>query len=456
MPSSAHLSMVDLMAYFDATVSPEEARTILAHLETCDLCRAQHDEFCAFQDELEDPEFAHRPVPDTIPEPSEQQVEEFRALASRLDVEDAEAGRLLPFLLTGSPDDWRTHAAQPSVTMTWALIHHLLDEGHRFLTIQPSHALDLALFAGDCCAYLPDATSREQDHKAHFTGLAFKEKANALRMLGRLPEATHATETATLWLLMSTNGEFEVAGVQYIRAAILWSQRDLVSARRVVRASAKTFALYGDSEQCRKSEVLEAGILYEMGQVAEARDLALRLLKSAQTDKDLALQARLCANLAQCVGDLGDPEGAGNYYLTAMSLYDELGLKTENVRLRWSLGDLTARTGRPNDGLILLERAERDFEDLGMLGEAGMVALSRAELLLTAGHFAEVATICHTVIARFEKLGAAKNALQALEYLREAMVAGRSTPVLIREVREFLQHLPTDPSRAFEPPPPIA
>jgi len=239
----------------------------------------------------------------------------------------------------------------------------------------------------------------------------------------------------------------------YARAAVLWNEHRFDEALRLIRSCGQTFASYGDTVQRRSALTLEAGILFQRGDIREARNLTLHILEQARSEGDIALQARLCANLGHCNRDLGDHDSAGSYYLLAVTMYDELRMTTESVRLRRSLGELLAQTGKFADALNMVTRTEKDFEQLGMTADAGMVALLRAEILLALGRPDEAAATCVSLPDRFAQLGASAQVLQAVSFLKDLTTTGRATAAAMRHVRTFLEKLPAEPTLLFAPPP---
>jgi hypothetical protein len=130
-----------------------------------------------------------------------------------------------------------------------------------------------------------------------------------------------------------------------------------------------------------------------------------------------------------------------------------LGIETERTRSRWLLGHALAACGRYHDAVPILRQTWREFEQLDVIGDAGLVALELAEMLLVLGQHDEVPSICREVIGQFTRAGMASRALTALSFLREAIAVGQATPSLVQHVSNFLRQLPAEQPRLFAPAP---
>jgi hypothetical protein len=107
--------------------------------------------------------------------------------------------------------------------------------------------------------------------------------------------------------------------------------------------------------------------------------------------------------------------------------------------------------GRVAEGLPVLRQAWREFDELEMYGSSALVALEVAEALLVMGQPNEVPAICRMLLDHFTERGRTSRAVTALAFLREAIAAGKATPSLVQQVRDFIKDLPRNPTRAFKP-----
>ncbi|HEU5163625.1 MAG TPA: hypothetical protein VFV54_10795, partial [Thermoanaerobaculia bacterium] len=134
-------------------------------------------------------------------------------------------------------------------------------------------------------------------------------------------------------------------------------------------------------------------------------------------------------------------------------LFKEFGMTSEVVAARWGLGRLMASTGRFDEALDRLRSAQAEIEKLGFSGDAALITLDVAEVLLALDRPAEVPVLCRTLVDRFAKSGSNERALRALSYLREAAEAGKVSTELVRYVRNYVAEAPRQPQLLFLPPP---
>ncbi len=449
-----HIPSEVLLTYIDDPTSIDDPAALSAHLRGCIDCQGDLDELRRLDDRLHGAVLWREPHPDDAPRPDDSFFEKMKALSTRLDGERRKADEVVPLLTDGDPATWRSRATFYKGAITITLLRQILNEADRLLDSAPTRSLELALFAAELAGSInPGADRHERDRLQSFTAHAHLEQGKANRFLGNLRDAHVALDRAAALFALTFNPNYDLAFVDYARASVLWIEHRFDEALTLIRACAQTFSAFGDIKQRQKCLTLEAGILYQRGDVMEARNLSLHLMEGAREENDLALQARLCGNLAICNRDLGDFDSAGSYFFLAITLFDDLGMKTESIRMRWSLADLLARSGKFADALDMVTRAEREFDELGMTGEAGMVALLRAEVLLALDRTAEAEAVCQQLPERYTRIGAPAQALQAVAFLRDIGRAHAATPTAVRYVRSFLERLPAEPSLLFAPPP---
>jgi tetratricopeptide (TPR) repeat protein len=196
-------------------------------------------------------------------------------------------------------------------------------------------------------------------------------------------------------------------------------------------------------------------VLFDRNRYREARELFLALVVMAKNAGDAATLARLYLNIANCQLRLNELPSADVYFARALSLYEALGLETERIRTRWSIGCLRIAAGEVADGLGRLREAQREFEELGARTDAALVTLDIAEALLagaTSTGAREAAELCAGLVRGFSEVGMTGNALTALGLLQEAFASGAVTPQLVRQVREYLQSQPDHDGLPFVPP----
>jgi tetratricopeptide (TPR) repeat protein len=179
----------------------------------------------------------------------------------------------------------------------------------------------------------------------------------------------------------------------------------------------------------------------------------MELVRPVQVEHDVHTLAQLFNNIGNCCLELGELDAAGTYLLQAVSIFEDLGIKVDAIHCRWTIGRLMLSSGRMTEALAKLRAIHEDFEQMHMVGEAGLVGLDMVEALLRLGKSDEASLICRYLVERFTNAGMSTNAVTALAYLREALAAGKATPKLASHVRNYLKELPRHREPLFAPPP---
>jgi tetratricopeptide (TPR) repeat protein len=446
---SGHYDELALQDYLDDPESFEGRDDLEEHVEYCLRCQARLDELRAFDAALTTTLWDVGGTGETP--------EAIRALADLLVREDAEADDLLVSLL-GSPASFRRAniTARP-LMLTAGVVRRLCEETRHLRERQPMHALVVADAAIAIADQLPPgrypAVLLDE-----LRGGAWLERANVLRYLGRHVEALDATDIASRAFARTPVAVFSIALVDYLRGVIYVETQRHDEALRLVRRSARIFRQFGENERFVHARMVEAAVLYDRSSYREARDLFLSLIKIAKDLGAAATLARLYSNVADCQLRLHELESAEMYFARALSLYEALGLHTERIRTRWSIGSLRIAAGDLPDGLRRLREARRELDELGVRSDAALVTLDLAEALLAGGDpegAREAADLCASMVESFAAVGMTGHALTALAYLREALESGKATLGLIRHVRAYLESDPDHGGNPFLPPSPL-
>jgi len=450
---SSHYDESSLQDYLDDPDSFEGRAELEMHLAFCRPCGLVLEELRAFNASLTTDEVWELAAGGDGPEPPD----EVRVLAELLAREEREAeGQLEPFL--GSPASFRRAnlTARPRMR-TSGVVRRLCAESRALRERQPMHALVVADAAIALSDQLP--ADRYPDPLIdELRGGAWLERANVLRYLGRYAEALDAADIASRAFSHSPVAVFSNALIDYLRGVIAVETERLDDALRLVRKSARVFQQFGEDERYVHARMVEATVMFDQNRYRESRDLFLALVTVSKNAGDAATLARLYGNVANCQLRLHELESAELYFSRALSLYEALGLETERIRTRWSIGCLRIATGDVADGLGRLREARRELDELGLRNDAALVTLDLAEALLATGEpqaAREAAELCSSVVEGFAAVGMTGHALTALAFLREAFEAGRATPALVRHVRDYLETYPDQSGNPYIPPPPL-
>lgn len=417
---------------------------IAAHLEECEACRGQFTDFVEIDDAMRDPR-TWASVDALRSQASRFQ--EALALKARIDAEDAAAARLLSPLLR-SPLRFRNAAIPRNPkAQTAGVVRYLCAAANERHEKRPEFSLELTLCAYDVALALGPASSSP---KRFCMALSLRERANALRYLGRFTEALRALDSAEeLFDESPATDPHDVAIVRLIRATVFVESERLDEAHRLSRQAARVFRRYGDRPREFTALLVEATALHFAGRNSDAAAAYGRIAATARAEGDRALLARALTHAASANLDLGRLDEAERALVEALVIFDEIDLGTEKARAAWSLALVQIRRGDLVAGAIRLDAARLELKRLGLVNDHALATLDWAFARLAIGDASGVAAECRRIVMRFESEGMMKSAGIALAHLHEALAAGNATPTLVSEVRRYLERLPAHPDAPF-------
>lgn len=440
----------------DYLVSPEEVEQregIEEHLSACASCRSLTEGFTQFSQELSNPEVWEREdLSSALSRANENKADEFAGYAARLQEEREAAGPRIESLLQVEPP-FRAAMIEMSPDLWNAgVVQELCQRAYDILEQAPAESVELSRLSISISERL-SAGSYAPSTILHLRGRAWKEHGLALRWVNRYDDALHSLDEAEQYFSQTTISEFDLAMVGYVRAQIFFELGRLSEALEVIEKCAVVFAEFGHRERYLRARLVEGNIRYKSGDIRAARQTWTELLAPVQAVQDLPTLGYLFLNIGNACLELHEADPAGSYLLQAISIFEDLGYKTEAVRGRWAIGRLAATNGHLQEAMRRLRQVQEELEGLEMLGDAGLAALDIVEILLRTEQNSEAVVICRYLVERFTRAGMSSNAVAALSYLREALAAGKATPKLANHVRTYLAELPRQRERLFAPPP---
>ena len=439
-----HCSDDDLSVYALAPSLSGDAEGVSRHLDECETCRNRLDLIEELDDAFRDP--AMWAVVDlTLVRPS--RFEEARAEYERIEREDAEAEQLLEPLLK-SAIRFRDLQSDDPAFHTGSVVRKLCLAAHSRHEKQPEFSLQIATAACRIALHLPKLGTERR----FVLGLAVRERANALRYLGRFTEGLKSLEDAEKLFDQSPGTDpFDLAVVWYIRSTIYVETEHPEEGLQMARASAAVFREYGDQPRELSAVMAEACCIHFLGSPGDAAEAFGRVAAIARAAADSRTLASALQNAGTSYLAAQEHSKAGVHLLEAISIFDELNLATERARSMWKLASVTIAQGDLKEGLTRLEEARSDLEKLGLTNDVALATLEWAEGRLAAGLPEKVAETCRAILVDFKSEGMLRNARIALAYLHEALSSGAATAHTVHQVRTYLEELPSWPEQPFAP-----
>jgi tetratricopeptide (TPR) repeat protein len=373
--------------------------------------------------------------------------QKFAAAAARLETERSETSDIAAHQLRETPQaEWPRLAESKSLRNNAAL-EQLSDEVRKRLERNPTAALAVANLA-DAIAETISTSTYPALVIAQIRSTALRDRANALRYLGRLDEAYDAIETAESRLNDFPAAVHDRAIVWMVKAMILAQMDHFDEAEQMINAASLIFADVNDSARFVQAGVVHGNLLGRQERYTEAASIFRDLLNIAASSRDIETQARLHNNLGYCAVFVEDYAAANIHFSESIARFTDLGLHAEVPRTNLGAAEVLIGKHQMDAGLVHLEDARRSFIALEMFGEAGLCALRIIEVLIDRGDTAEARTLTRLVINEFAAAGVDTRAVQAIERLQSTIDADGATAETVRTVHEFVQRLAIDQAQA--------
>jgi tetratricopeptide (TPR) repeat protein len=438
-PDAAVLSVFSL----DASGVPDRD-AVGAHVAGCEACQEGIAVFRELDVALRHGEtWAHV----TALRESGDRLAQIQAVRQRVQAEDDEATRILKPLLK-SPLRFKSAKLENKPWChTEGMVRMLCAAANERHESRPTFSLLLSVTACTIAKSLPE--TKDAGRRLSM-GMALRERANALRYLGKFSDALQALEYAErLFDATPAADAFDLAIVWLIRAIVFMESGRLPEGMLMAREAAGAFREYGDGDRELAAAMVEASCLMFSGRGREAVDAYEHVIALARTRANTRLLASALQNAGLARVELGHLDRAEACYAEALVLYDELQVPTEKARTMWSLASVAVARGEMQDGEAGLGATRDELTRLGLTNDAALATLEWAEVRLALNKPEGVGEACRKIVFVFNSEGMQRHAKEALAVLHQTLATGRATPHLVHIVRLYLEQLPTNPLQRF-------
>ena len=441
----SHYTEDELSAYALRPDAIDDREAVEQHVAACGDCRDALDVIEAFDTALHDP--LPWEVAESMPARREAPpalLDQARAIAAA----DAQARDLVLPLVDSAIRFREARVENDPRFFTLAVIRLLCKVANGMHERQPQFGLVLADTALSIADKLPEPM---KSRSAWCVGTAWRERATALRCVGRFKDAEEVLDRAEEAFESDDHVEpFDLAIVAYVRATVYCEMERFSEASQLAREAALVFQQYGDKQRYLAARVAEAGSFYCADRYAEALPIFEAVGVDARASNEMWMLAVALANAASCYTRLGRFEKAFAYYADALDVVTDLDVPTERARILWALAALKVESGRYEEGLPELERAHMQLVSFGLMNDAALAGLDLIAGLIAVGDTERVPDLCRSVAATFAAEGLSRNARKALAYLSETVGSGNVDPDAVRHVRTYLARLAIHPQEEFQ------
>ena len=396
----------------------------LRHLAECASCRQR---------------FAANVVPFDA-ERRRERAMKFAVAASRLEVERDETADVAARYLRDTPQSEWPRLAESNALRNNAALEQLSDEVRNRLERDPVQALAIANLAAAIAETIPPRTYPPLVI-AQIRSTALRDRANALRYLGRFDEAYDAIETAESRLSAFPAAVHDRAIIWLVKAMILAQMDHFDEAEQMINSASVIFADVNDSTRFLQAGLVHGNLLGSQKRYAEAENVFSGLLDVAVTSRDVETQARLHNNLGYCYVNLDDYKKANIHFSESIAKFTDLGFGAEIARTGRGAGVVLINKGQFELGCDRLRQVRTSFVKLHMPEDAGLCALRLIEAMVERGQTDEARGLAVTVVNEFTAAALDMRAIDAVVRLRKSLDADGATVETVRTVHAFVESL---------------
>jgi hypothetical protein len=335
----------------------------------------------------------------------------------------------------------RSHARFRGVT----LAHGLVGEAKRHMPTEPQTVYELAETAETVLLRTPYAPGY---YDALTRAIAYK--ANALRALGRLPEAEERIRNArSLVRHEDITDNLIYAEIDWFEGVLRKDQRRFQESAELLARSASLFQLAGDRTEAARP-LLALGLMYydrqEPGKAIETTEAALAHL-SPESEPYLYFGGR--HNLTLFLVEEGRFDAAADLLQADAELYERFADPWTVLRQVWLKGKIAFATGRLEEAEQAFLEVRRGFIQQGNGYDAAMVSLDLALLYLKAGRTGEVQQIAAEMHTLFGAQEIHREAAAALLLFQEAAEREALTAEWVEDLTAYLKRARENPELRF-------
>lgn len=394
------------------------------HLAGCSLCKRTLDSLRGTAGLLKEGEVWERQSFSSTPRP--ETLAFLRGVQKTMSDEDAVAEVYVKQLLAGSRDAWAPRLAEHPEWRTAGMVRKLIAAVDGAIDVMPTDAVEITRMAVEIADHVGET---------RLLGNALYDHGYTLWFTGAYNEALSALEHAEARFAEISITEYEVARINVVRAILYRVLDRQDDALAITTDAAGVFRKYGDGERYVAANLARAVTLYTARRFREALAIDLEALSQARPES--RWYAAALQNAATCYRELGEFDSAIEYFVKAIAAYEKAGMISFRAKARWTLARVLIAQKRYISALQMLDELRSEFAELGMANDVACVALDMAEVLLLTGDYVQIAAVCRSAMAYFERaqLTSSEAALTAVNYLCEAAVAGKVTKALVSDLR---------------------
>jgi tetratricopeptide (TPR) repeat protein len=277
------------------------------------------------------------------------------------------------------------------------------------------------------------------------------ELANAYRINNQFGEASSLLDDAVVEQQKGTGDPLVLARLWEIGSSVRLAQRRLDIAIEALDGACQLYAEVGEPHLAGRALINKGICTAHTCRYAEAAQILQKGLDQidAARDPQLAMTGRYC--YIYSLADCEEYRKAGRHLLESGLREAFAGEPLNLLKLRWLEGKIHAGLGRLRKAETAFTAARQGFFEKIQHYDAALVGLELLGVWLRQGKAVEAQELAEDVLETFLGLGIQSEALKALRYLHEACRQRAATPILVKQVADFLRQVEWQPLLRFAP-----
>jgi len=259
------------------------------------------------------------------------------------------------------------------------------------------------------------------DEKDYYLGEFALLAGVACRILSRRDEARRWFELSEANFVLAHNPSAHFARLAYQRLALRLEERDFETILRLAPRWVDCFDRLELREDALKCRFLEAHALKETDHFAEAKQEFSRISDDAKFLQLDRLAAIADQNLFQIHAFLGEAVEALARAREAAAVLGRLNNRVNLAKLQLGVGYFFQGQGCPQDAIVALRDAQRQFAEIGMNADVAATHLVLADLLLDVGQPAQAEWEIRAALPVIDELKLVPEGIAALALLRDSL-----------------------------------
>jgi tetratricopeptide (TPR) repeat protein len=439
-----HPDRETLAQYLNGTLPDGASRALQRHLSLCPTCE---ERLVAL---------APGPSPSLSTAPPE---EDYQDLIRRLlDSQRAEVAAIRHGLAAeraAAPGLWREIAPEPQERrrrrvldeprfQTWGFFELLIDRAYAAIQEDARAAEDLLRLAVDVAGRLSSAgygPAAGETAQAR----AWIWLANILRVQGDFQQAEAAFQTAERHLSRGWLDPLDEALLLEVKGALRRGQRRFAEAVELLDAAIDIYREVNEPHLQGRALGIKGLVLQYTGDFTAAADCFRTSLFLVDGLREPRLVLTNQYNLIGCLHDAGQSAEAASLIVDARRLTEQVGRRSDLLRLRWTEGKIAASRGRLETAEAALREVREAFFESSLVFDAALVSLDLAAVYLRQHRAEETKRLAAELIPVFQTRDVHREILASLIVFQQAADLEQLTAGLIEETAARLRQARGNP-----------